>query len=194
MVPDFFGIAVKAGAAHVLFWLLAIGLLLLNYLASFNVNFAANSRLPMVAAWERLLPEWLTRLHPKYKTPERSILFVGGVTFAAGVAALIGANADEAYELLLTWSYVFYGLTYLVMFAIPLLARKELGLRPGWWLGLAATSGFLVTFVFVVLSAFPIINVRNNGWYELKMIGVVVGLNLMGVLTYRIRKRARETV
>jgi len=117
---------------------------------------------------------------------------VGGITFTTGIAALIGANADEAYALLLTWSYVFYGLTYLVMFAIPLLARKELGLRPGWWLRPAATSGFLVTLVFVVLSAFPIINVRNNGWYELKMIGVVVGLNLGGVLTYRIRKRSKK--
>ena len=137
------------------------------------------------------MPKWFTHLHPKYKTPEKSILFVGAVTFAAGVAALIGANADEAYELLLTWSYVFYGLTYLVMFAIPLLARKELGLRPGWWLRLAALSGFLVTLLFVVLSAFPIIDVRNNGRYELKMIGVVVGMNLLGVLIYQIRKRSR---
>jgi len=117
---------------------------------------------------------------------------VGGITFTTGIAALIGANADEAYALLLTWSYVFYGLTYLVMFAIPLLARKELGLRPGWWLGLAAASGFLVTLVFVALSGFPIINVRNDGWYELKMILGVAGANLLGVMTYRIRKRARE--
>jgi len=113
------------------------------------------------------------------------------VTFAAGAAALIGASAEEAYELLLTWSYVFYGLTYLVMFAIPLLARKDLGLRLGRWVRLAALSGFLVTLVFVVLSAFPIIDLRSNRWYELKMIGVVIGANLLGILTYRIRKRAK---
>src|SRR5262249_19545003 len=36
----------------------AIVLLFLNYLSSFNVNFAGNARLPMVAGWNRLLPEW----------------------------------------------------------------------------------------------------------------------------------------
>jgi len=44
---------------------LAIGLLFFNYLSSFNLNFAGNTRLPMVTGWDRLLPEWFTRLHPK---------------------------------------------------------------------------------------------------------------------------------
>jgi amino acid transporter len=170
---------------------LAIGLLFFNYLSSFNVNFAGNARLPMVAGWDHLLPQWFTRLHPKYKTPGRSILFVGAVAITAGVAALLGAGAEEAYELLLTWSFAFYGMAYLAMFAIPLLARKELGLRPAWWLRLAAASGFLMTLIFLALSAFPIVDVRNNGWYELKTILVVVGANLLGVLTYWMRKRAR---
>lgn len=172
----------------------AIGLLFLNYLSSFNVNFAGNTRLPMVAGWDHLLPQWFTRLHPKYKTPGNSILFVAGVAVAAGVAALTGVGTQEAYELLLTWSFVFYAFAYLAMFAIPLAARKESGLRPGWWLRLASASGFAVTLLFVLLSAFPIVEVRNNGWYELKTIVVVVGANLLGVLTYRIRKRARRVM
>ena len=170
----------------------AIVLLFLNYLSSFNVNFAGNSRLPMVAGWDRLLPEWFTQLHPKYKTPEKSILFVAGVAFAAGVAALLGAGAEEAYELLLTWSFAFYGMAYLAMFAIPLLGRKELGVRPGWWLRLASASGLGVTLLFLALSAFPIVDVRNHGWYELKTVVVVVGANLLGLATYKIRKRSKE--
>jgi glutamate:GABA antiporter len=169
----------------------AIGLLFLNYLSNFNVSFAGNARLPMVAGWNHLLPEWFTRLHAKYKTPERSILFVGGVAFAMGVAVLMSAGVEEAYELLLTWSFAFYGFTYLAMFAIPLLGRKELGLRPRWWLRLAAASGFGVTLLFLALSAFPIVRVKSRGAYELKMIGMLVGANVVGVGIYWTRRRIR---
>ncbi len=169
----------------------AIGLLFFNYLSNFNVSFAGNARLPMVAGWNHLLPEWFTRLQPKHKTPERSILFVGGVAFAMGVAVLMSAGVEEAYELLLTWSFAFYGFTYLAMFAIPLLARKDLGLRPKWWLRLASASGFGVTLLFLVLSAFPIISVQSRSAYELKTIGILVGANVLGMLTYWLRKRAR---
>ena len=170
----------------------AILLLFLNYLSSFNVNFTGNTRLPMVAGWDHLLPNWFTRLHPKYKTPGNSILFVAGVAVAAGTAALLGAGAEEAYELLLTWSFTFYGLAYLAMFAIPLLARKETGLRPGCWLRLASASGLLVTLLFVALSAFPIIEVQDHGLYEAKTIGLILVANALGFLTYRAGKQAGE--
>ena len=167
----------------------AILLLLANYFGSFSLNFGANSRLPMVAGWDHLLPGWFTRLHPKYKTPVNSILFVGVVAFAAALVALVGVGAEEAYELLLTWSFTFYGLAYLAMFAIPLVARKERGLRPGLWLRAAAASGLLVTLLFVLLSVLPIIAVRSHWMYSLKTIGVVVGANLLGFLVYRAGSR-----
>jgi glutamate:GABA antiporter len=170
----------------------AIVLLFINYLSSFSINFGGNTRLPMVAGWDHLLPEWFTRLHPRYKTPVNSILFVGGVAFAAGVAALMGVGAEEAYELLLTWSFTFYGLAYLAMFAIPLLSRKKRGLRPGLWLRFAAASGFLVTLLFVLLSAFPIIDVQNHGLYALKTTGMVGGANLLGFLIYRAGRRLKR--
>lgn len=54
--------------------------------AQSSVNFTGSARLPMVAGWDRLLPEWFTRLHPRRGTPINSILFVGAVTLAAGLA------------------------------------------------------------------------------------------------------------
>ncbi|MGA7917237.1 MAG: APC family permease, partial [Candidatus Acidiferrales bacterium] len=170
----------------------AILLLLANYFGSFSLNFGANSRLPMVAGWDHLLPGWFTRLHPKYKTPVNSILFVGAVALAAAVVALVGVGAEEAYELLLTWSFTFYGLAYLAMFAIPLVARKERGLTPRWWLRALAASGLLVTLLFVLLSVLPIISVRSHWMYSLKTIGVVVGANLLGFLVYRAGSRRHQ--
>src|SRR2546425_4729989 len=60
----------------------SIGIVLMTVrtIASTSVHFTGSSRLPMVAGWDRLLPVWFTRLHPKYKTPINSIVFVGIIT------------------------------------------------------------------------------------------------------------------
>jgi glutamate:GABA antiporter len=164
---------------------IAILLLLLNYLCSYTLYFSANTRLPMVAGWDHLLPRWFTRLHPRYRTPVNSILFMGGVALAASVAVLIGAGNQESFVLLQTWAWTFYGLAYLAKFAIPLFSAKKKGLRPGRWLRLGAAAGFLVTLLFVVLSVQPVIPVASKVGYSLKVAGVVVGANILGWMFYR---------
>jgi amino acid transporter len=164
----------------------AIVLLFLNYPTSFSVYFSASARLPMVAGWDRLLPEWFTRLHPRHKTPVNSILFLGCVTLAGSVAALIGVGPQEAYELLLTWGFTFYGIAYLALFAIPILSPKQRGLRPRLWLRIAAVSGFLMTFLYVALSIYPIIKVESSSHYSLKIAAVVLGANFLGWMIYHV--------
>jgi len=174
---------------------LAIVLLFVNYPTSFSVYFSASARLPMVAGWDHLLPDWFTRLHTKYKTPVNSILFLGAVTLAGSAAALIGVGPQEAYELLLTWAFTFYAIAYLALFAIPLLSPKDRGLRPRWWLRLAAVSGFLMTLVYVVLSIFPVIDVKSSWGYSLKIATVVLGANVLGWFIYRVgRRRGRRAI
>ena len=164
---------------------LAIVLLFVNYPTSFSVYFSASARLPMVAGWDHLLPEWFTRLHARYKTPVNSILVLGAVTLAGSVVALIGVGPQEAYELLLTWAFTFYAIAYLALFAIPFLSPKERGLRPALWLRIAAVSGFLMTLLYVVLSIFPIIDVESSWKYSLKIAIVVLGANGLGWAIYR---------
>jgi glutamate:GABA antiporter len=168
---------------------LAILLLFTNYLSTFALNFTANSRLPMVAGWDHLLPEWFTRLHARYRTPVNSILSVGAVTIAISVVVLAGVGDQEAFLLLQIWGFTFYGLAYLALFAIPLFARKERGIRPALWLRFAAGSGFLMTLLFVLLSAFPIIEVRSHWLYSIKITCIVAGANAFGVLLYQLGKR-----
>jgi amino acid transporter len=163
----------------------AISLLLANYLSTFSLYFSGSARLPMAAGWDHLLPGWFSRLHARYKTPVNSILFLGGATLAASVAALIGVGEQEAYELLLTWGFTFYGVAYLALFAIPLLAPKASGIRPGLALRVAAASGFLVTALFVALSIFPVIDVASSWRYSAKIAVVVLGANLLGWMIYR---------
>jgi amino acid transporter len=163
---------------------MAILFLLTNYLSSFSLNFAANTRLPMCAGWDHLLPQWFTRLHPRYRTPVNSILFLGGITLAASIAVLAGVGAQEAFELLLIWAFTFYAIAYLALFAIPVLAGKNSSLRGPLWMKVLASFGFLMTLLFVVLSIFPIIPVASQSAYSAKTIAVILLANLAGLILY----------
>jgi amino acid transporter len=164
-------------------------LLLANYLCSYTLYFSANTRLPMVAGWDHLLPGWFARLHSKYKTPVNSILFMGGIAVVASMAVLIGVGEQEAFAQLQIWSWAFYGLAYLAMFAIPLVARKDRGIRPGLWLRVASGSGFLVTLAFVVLSIVPIVHVESVPAYVWKTAAVLIGTNGLGAMLYHTGRR-----
>jgi amino acid transporter len=157
--------------------------------ALMSLYFVGNTRLPMVAGWDRLLPSWFSRLHPKYKTPINSILFVGAVTLVIGMASLMGVHAHEAFQLIDNAGGVFYALTYLVLFAIPLFGMKALGVRSPWWMKLACASGFVVTLIYIRYSIEPITEVKNLQTFGLKIIGIVLLANIIGVTLYVLRKQ-----
>jgi amino acid transporter len=161
-----------------------IVLLLCTRVAQASVMFAGITRLPMVAGWDGLVPAWFTRLHPRRQTPVNSILFVGAVTLAFSVTGLIGVGKQEAFQLLWNASAIFYALTYLVMFAIPIA-----GTRAPLWLKMAAASGFVMTLAFVLLSILPIISVGSRSTFALKISGVVVLANVLGAALFLLRRR-----
>jgi amino acid transporter len=164
-----------------------IAVLLCIRIAQASVLFAGNTRLPMVAGWDGLLPVWFTRLHDRYTTPANSIVFVGVVTLAFAVAGQIGVGKQEAFQLLWNASGIFYALTYLVMFAIPIVGTPSL--RPPMWVTLAAISGFVTTLGFVVLSILPIVQVESRLVFALKISAVVIVANAIGVGIFLGRNR-----
>jgi amino acid transporter len=188
-IPQAFRAALRGSPLAEIIVPVAILLLLTNYLSSFTLNFSANTRLPMCAGWDHLLPAWFTRLHAKHRTPVNSILFLGGITLAMSVIILIGVNEQEGFELLQIWSFTFYGIAYLAMFAIPIFALRNPALRFALWLRIAATSGLIVTALFVALSIFPIIPVASQSAYTLKTAAALILANAAGFLLYRLRPR-----
>ena len=169
---------------------LAILGVVVRQIALMSIYFAGNTRLPMVAGWDRLLPPWFTRLHSTYKTPVNSILFVGVVTLLLGLSSLIGVDAQEAFQLLDNAGGVFYASTYLVLFAIPLVGMKAFGVRAPIWLKVACASGFLVSLVYIGFTVVPIISVESRFSFAAKIIGVVLTANAIGVSIYLLgRKR-----
>jgi amino acid transporter len=153
-------------------------------IALMSIYFAGNSRLPMVAGWDDLLPAWFARLHERYRTPVNSILFVGVITLAASLASLIGVSEQEAFQFQDNVAGAFYGLIYMVLFAIPIVAVKRFGVKAPLWLKLAAASGFLVSVVYIFFTVFPIIDVRSRLAFAAKIIAVVVLANALGAAIF----------
>jgi amino acid transporter len=153
-------------------------------IAQTSVSFTAVARLPMVAGWDRLLPPWFCRLHEKYRTPVNSILLVGVVAFVIAAVSLIGVGQAEAFQLIWNASGMFYALTYVVMFAIPLIGLRGVTPRPPLWLRVASFSGLLMTVLYVALSVFPIIQVASVATFALKISLVILVANAIGVGLY----------
>ena len=159
---------------------LAILMTLAMRVGQASVAFTAVARLPMVAGWDHLLPPWFSRLHPTHQTPVNSIRLVAVSSVAIAVLSLIGVGHAEAFQLLFNASGIFYALTYVVMFAIPLFGLKAITPRPPVWLRLASWSGLLMTVLYIVLSVFPIITVASVSTFALKITGLIVVMNLVG--------------
>jgi amino acid transporter len=159
---------------------IAIVMSLAMRVAQTSVNFTAVTRLPMVAGWDRLLPPWFSRLHGTYHTPMNSILLVGACSLGIGLLSLIGVAQAEAFQLLFNAGGIFYALSYVVMFAIPILGGRALETRPPAWLRSASWSGLLMTLLYIGLSVFPIITVASVPTFALKISLVIIGANAVG--------------
>jgi amino acid transporter len=157
-------------------------------IANSSVYCNAAIRLPMVAGWDHLLPAWLSRLHPRFKTPVGSVLCFGAATFAFTVLGNLGVGSQETFQLLNNSSIICWALTYLVMFAIPLAARGE---KPRLAVRVAALSGFSMTLLYVVLAIFPVVEVPNPASFAAKVGGAVAAVNALGVWHFRRAKRRR---
>ena len=155
--------------------------------------FAGTSRLPLVAGWDHLLPAWFTRLHSTRKTPANSILFVAAMSLALGLATVAGAGSQEAQQTLEGVSGSSYALAYLVLFALPLFGFRGIGQKAPPWLKAACASGLLMTVLYVVMAAYPILDVPHPLLFSIKVSGTLLASNLVGAsifLGYQRRARA----
>jgi glutamate:GABA antiporter len=160
-------------------------------IALMSIYFAGNTRLPMVAGWDNLLPPWFAKLHKKYRTPVNSILFVGATTLVFSLAPLIGVKEAEAFQLQDNAASFFYALIYMVLFAIPIVAMKRFGAAAPLWLKIAAALGFIVSLIGAFYTVFPIIAVESRFWFAAKILAVVLIANVIGVLIYAVDQRRR---
>src|SRR5262249_5095375 len=140
-----FGMATQIAAVVIL---LVLGM----RIGQMSVNFSATARLPMVAGWDHLMPAWVVELHPKFRTPAHSILFVGAITLAFGISGILGVGSQESMQLFQNASGIYYAIAYVALFSIPMVGGDaSLGVK------LASLSGLAMTLLYIGLSIFPII-------------------------------------
>ncbi len=154
-----------------------------------SLLFTATSRMPMVAGWDRLIPAWFSKLHPRFRTPVNSVLFIGVCALVFAVAGMLNVGEQEAYQQLENISGILYGLTYLVLFAVPLVGLARTGARAPMWIRVASAVGFATTVLFVVLSVLPIVGVVSRAKFVAIVGGSVIAANVIGVALYLMRRQ-----
>lgn len=168
-----------------------IFLLLVRAIASASLIFTGLTRLPMAAGWDHLLPDWFTRLHPKWRTPVNSILFMTAILAVLLLLSMLGVRTQETMQLLLNATNVHYGLAYVALFALPLFGTA--GFRRGipLWLRVVSVAGLISSVVAILITIYPIIGVASRVSYAGKIAGTVIVSNLLGVAVYRGRGKRK---
>ena len=166
-------------------------LMTVRTISSTSVHFTGTSRLPMVAGWDRLLPVWFTRLHPKYKTPINSVVFVGIITLVIAISSQIGAGIQEAFQLVDNAANVFYGVVYLLLFAIPIFGTASVRSGAPVWLRVASACGCVVSLLAIFFTVYPIIDVPNPLVFGTKIAVVAVIANAVGAAIFAGARRKR---
>src|SRR5213594_4503169 len=172
----------------------SIGILLMatRTIASTSVHVTGSSRLPMVAGWDHLLPSWFSCLHPRYKTPVNSIIFVGAVTLVIAISSQIGAGIQEAFQLVDNAANVFYGIVYFTLFAIPIFGATEIRSGAPIWLRIAAICGAVVSLSAIFFTIYPIIDVPSTLSFAVRIIAVTGIANAIGVAIYLLGKKRQR--
>src|SRR5260370_940319 len=164
----------------------SVGILLMTVrsVSATSVHLTGSSRLPMVAGWDRLLPDWFSRLHPRYKTPTNSIFFVTPFTLVIAIASQIGAGIQEAFQLVDNAANVFYGIVYLVLFAIPISGASAVRRSARLWLRLAALCGLPVSLLAIFFTVYPIIDFPLPLVFAAKIVAFTAIANAIGVAIF----------
>ncbi|WP_052659302.1 APC family permease [Bacillus alveayuensis] len=116
-------------------------------LTSWNSFLIGGSRVLYVMANSGMLPAWLGKLHPKYKTPANAILFIG---FMSMIAPLFGRS-------MLVWLVDAGGLSIVITYALVAVAflvlrKKEPNMERPFRAGKGTTIGWLAILLSVGLA------------------------------------------
>jgi amino acid transporter len=168
---------------------IAILLLQVRIIGAASFILTGVTRLPMTAGWDHLIPDWFTRLHPRFRTPTNSIIVSSGIIAVLIICGNLGVHAAEAYQVLANASTELYNLAYLAMFAIPIVGSKVLRRKLPRWVKWTSIAGFLATLFAAFVSAYPFVDVVSPAAYAVKILGTTLIANILGYAFYRLRSR-----
>ncbi len=137
------------------------------------------ARLPFVLGIGHLLPPAFAKLHPTYKTPYLSIVFLGVGAAALLVVSQLGETFRGAYQVTVDMTVISLFIPFLYIFA----AAWKFGQR------LAAACGLCASAVAIVFSFLPTADVKSVWTFELKLGGGCLLLFVIARLLFRRYRR-----
>jgi amino acid transporter len=191
-IPQTLALAFGGGGVAAVVAKAAILLLQIRILGAASYLFTGATRLPMTAGWDHLIPEWFTRMHPRFLTPTNSIYVTGAVVASLLVLGSAGVHAAEAFGVLNDASSEFYALAYLAMFLIPICGARALRVRLPRWVAAVCAGGVAAILFVIVLNAYPFVDVRSPGEFAAKIVGTTLLVNACGYGFYLARGRLQH--
>ncbi len=183
----------NTGAGNVLATV-AILLVQVRLLGATSMLFTGVTRLPMTAGWDHLIPEWFSRLSSRNLVPRNSILVSAGIIAALLVLGSLGVKVAEAFQVLANASIEMYALSYLAMFAIPLVGVKSLRQKMPVWVAVTSAIGLGFTAFALVMTSYPFVDVVDPTAYAAKILGTTVVVNALGWLFYKSRAKVKPAL
>jgi amino acid transporter len=171
--------------------IIAVGSFNIGFLASFVIIVGMVARLPMVAGWDGLLPEWWSSLHPRFRTPSKAIVAVTAILFLIAVLSLVGAGNQEAVQATLAAGIGCICIEYLLLFGTILFGFRGQA-RPSWRIRVAALSAFAISLVSLAFELVPSGEVADANVFAIKVAVLIVAAEGVGAgLYWRGAKRLR---
>jgi amino acid transporter len=121
-----------------------------------------------------------------------SILFVAVLVMGLIFLSTLGVREQEAYQLLSAASIALYAITYIVLFALPVLGRRALRSALPRGVKLASLAGLIASVISLLIAVYPIVDVTSRWEYAAKISAVVLVSNLAGVAIYRAGQRRTQ--
>jgi amino acid transporter len=181
-------------------WLVG-GLLAVSTFATLFSWMAGAARVPFAAGVDRVMPGWLARLHPRYRTPHLALLAQGVLSSAIFLTSVFltvtgsRSSVQEAYDVMVSLTILVYFIPYLYLFlALPKLRAsnpierdRETIRLPGGAAGLWLTAlvGAGATIVSIALLFIPPPGTGSVLNYEVNLVVQAGAVLAVGFLLYR---------
>lgn len=165
------------------------GLLALAAFAGTFSWMAGAARVPFAAGVDRAMPEWLGRLHPRYRTPHLALLIQGAVSSAIFLASVFltvtgtRSSIRDAYDVLVNLAILIYFIPYVYLF---LVASRLTG--GGFRLRATMAVGLLATVASIALLFVPPAGTESVLNFEFGILLQSAAVLASGLFFYR-RKR-----
>lgn len=192
----------RAGARQGLAWLgppVAL-LMTVSGLGAIGAWLIGSSRLLFVGGLDRLLPEVLSRTHPRWKTPYVALLVQAVLSAIFILAATQGDTVKTAYQKLVNATLIVYFIPYLYMFAAAIRLRGDIAARadsipvPGGAIGCFFWNGIglLTTLISIMLALIPPDDAADKTVFFAQVLGGAATFTLAGLILYALADRRRH--